>query len=176
MTIRHFSSAPASFLRRPRLVLAGLGTAFLLTVNPPVAQAADPVLDIGGRVKVILDLDGDHRRVGVRGDRRFAGHREARRSADRWDSPRPMVRKRMQNQSRRIHAGRADGSLTRGEARRLRRQQADIRDYARAIRSDGVVTPREASRLDRALDRQSRRIYRERHDRQTRYQRSLSGW
>ncbi len=65
----------------------------------------------------------------------------------------------------RIAAGLHDGSLTRGEAARLRAEQARIeRRERRFRRDDGRLGPRERARLDRSLDRSARHIGRARHN------------
>ena len=70
------------------------------------------------------------------------------------------------NQQRRIEQGVASGELTNREAARLERGQArDNAAQARA-RADGKVGPNEQRRLQRQENRQSRRIYREKHDAQ----------
>ena len=70
------------------------------------------------------------------------------------------------NQQRRIEQGVASGELTNREAARLERGQA--RDNAAQARAgaDGYVGPNEQRRLQRQENRQSRRIYREKHDAQ----------
>ncbi len=70
------------------------------------------------------------------------------------------------NQQRRIEQGVASGELTNREAARLERGQA--RDNAAQARAgaDGKVGPNEQRRLQRQENRQSRRIYREKHDAQ----------
>src|SRR6266851_5632553 len=68
------------------------------------------------------------------------------------------------NQQERIEQGRADGQLTRGEARRLERGEQRIDRYEARARADGVVTPQERQHLDGMLNRESRDIYRESHD------------
>jgi len=79
---------------------------------------------------------------------------------------------RQARQSDRIRSGVANGDLTRREASTLRSEQRGIRQMERHARADGVVTPRESRRLDRAQDRASRNINQQRHDRQQRY----AGW
>jgi hypothetical protein len=68
------------------------------------------------------------------------------------------------NQQRRIEQGVASGELTNREAARLERGQA--RDNAAQARAgaDGNVGPDEQRRLQHQENRQSRRIYREKHD------------
>jgi hypothetical protein len=70
------------------------------------------------------------------------------------------------NQQKRIDQGVASGQLTNREAGRLERGQArDNRMEARAG-ADGHVGAGEQQRIQRAENRQSRRIYREKHDAQ----------
>jgi hypothetical protein len=71
-------------------------------------------------------------------------------------------------QRHRIGAGVQDGSLTHGEAHRLTRRQRHIERMENRFRAnDGVLGPRERHRLDGALDRSSRHIYRARHNGRT---------
>ena len=67
-------------------------------------------------------------------------------------------------QRERIRAGWRKGDLTRGERRHLRHGQAHIRRMERRAGRDGSISPRERRRIERAQDRQSRRIYRLRHN------------
>ncbi len=90
------------------------------------------------------------------------------RSADRAD----RVDVRQARQSERIRDGVRSGDLTRREASALRSEQRGIRRMERHARADGVVTPRESRRLDRAQNRASRHINQQRHDRQQRF----GGW
>src|SRR5580704_4990183 len=68
------------------------------------------------------------------------------------------------NQQERIEQGRADGQLTRGEARRLEQGEQRIERYEARARADGGVTPQERQHLDGMLNRESRDIHRERTD------------
>ena len=79
----------------------------------------------------------------------------------------PVIDRREQRQENRIGAGTADGSLTSREAARLDRGQAHIDNMQNRAASDGVVTRRERARIQHQQNVQNRRIYRERHDRQT---------
>ncbi|HEY8461084.1 MAG TPA: hypothetical protein VIM99_11925 [Blastocatellia bacterium] len=80
------------------------------------------------------------------------------------------INERQRNQRERIRQGVRSGELTRVEAARLRRQQARIGLMeARARRSGGEFTLRERARIQRQLNRSSRAIYRQKHDRQDRY-------
>ena len=75
---------------------------------------------------------------------------------------------RQYREQQRIRQGIRSGELTRREAWMLEGEQARIRAYERYARRDGYVSPRERARLDRGLDRASRDIYRQKHDRQDR--------
>jgi hypothetical protein len=78
------------------------------------------------------------------------------------------VRQRQVRQQNRIYQGVNSGALTRGEFRRLEREQYHIqRDKQRAW-SDGKVTRPERARLNGELNHASRDIYREKHDKQVR--------
>lgn len=72
------------------------------------------------------------------------------------------------NQDRRIEQGIQSGELTNREVGKLQRGQA--RDEAREARAgaDGFVGPNEQRRIQQAENRQSRQIYRQKHDQQTR--------
>lgn len=75
--------------------------------------------------------------------------------------------KRAENQQKRIDAGKSDGSLNEKEAARLQKQN-DALD--RKIEKDkvdgGGYTKREKARNEVRQDRQSRRIAKQRHDKQ----------
>jgi hypothetical protein len=80
------------------------------------------------------------------------------------------VNGRQYNQRQRIRQGVRSGELTRVEAARLQRREAQIRlNEARARRSGGEFTPRERARIQRQLNRSSRAIYRQKHDAQDRH-------
>ena len=78
--------------------------------------------------------------------------------------PTPRVDQREAYQQARIDAGVASGQLSRREARRLEREQAQIRAAERHARSDRVVTPRERRQLERLQDRASANIRAALHD------------
>ena len=67
-------------------------------------------------------------------------------------------------QEARIQQARRSGELTFREKMTLEREQAHIRDMERRARADGVVTRSEARAIDRAQDAASRHIYQESHD------------
>jgi hypothetical protein len=78
------------------------------------------------------------------------------------------IDQREQNQKARIRQGVKSGELTRNETRRLRKEEARIRAVEKKARSDGEISKREARKLDRSLDKASRDIARQKHDRQDR--------
>jgi hypothetical protein len=79
----------------------------------------------------------------------------------------PRIDQRQANQERRIEQGEKSGALTHKEAARLEKGQAHIRKMENKAVADGKVTPKEQARIEKAQDKQSRRIYKEKHDRQT---------
>lgn len=81
----------------------------------------------------------------------------------------PRVDQRQANQEQRIDQGVTSGSLTQREASRLDRGQQHVNNMENRAKSDGVVTRGERARLHNAQDRQSARIYRQKHDRQHDY-------
>ena len=70
------------------------------------------------------------------------------------------------NQQRRIEQGVQSGALTTREAGRLERSQARENSMEAKAGADGKVGPGEQRRIQRAENRQSRHIYREKHDAQ----------
>ncbi|MCA1818066.1 MAG: hypothetical protein LC746_17040 [Acidobacteria bacterium] len=76
---------------------------------------------------------------------------------------------REHRQQERIRQGERSGELTRREAGRLEAEQAKVRvDEAYARRSGGELTPEERARLERELNKSSKDIYQQKHDKQTR--------
>ena len=81
----------------------------------------------------------------------------------------PPARNRQKHQAARIHQGAQSGSLTKRETHKLRHQQQAIHASIVRDRIDGgVFTPKERAKAQVRLNQQSRRIYRQKHDRQTR--------
>lgn len=79
----------------------------------------------------------------------------------------PRIDQRQQNQERRIEQGEKSGALTPKEAARLEKGQARVQKMENKATADGKVTKKEARRIERAQDRQSKKIYKEKHDKQT---------
>jgi hypothetical protein len=80
----------------------------------------------------------------------------------------PRIDRREARQHARIASGRHSGALTRPEAARLRAGQRHVHRMERRAGRDGVVTRGERRRIERAQDRQSRAIYRLKHNRRHR--------
>ena len=80
----------------------------------------------------------------------------------------PVVTKRQHHQQARIRQGVKSGELTRGETRRLERGEAKIQRDKMKAKADGTVTPAEKAKLNREENRESRRIYRAKHNNRTR--------
>ena len=80
----------------------------------------------------------------------------------------PGINRREHQQQKRIRRGVRSGSLTKKEAAKLEAQQAKTRAEEAAAKADGKVTAKERAHLQRRESRTSRRIYRQKHDNQTR--------
>lgn len=70
------------------------------------------------------------------------------------------------NQQQRIEQGVQSGALTTREAGKLERGESRVDSAQARAGADGKVGPREQRRVQRAEKRQSRQIYREKHDAQ----------
>ncbi|MBK9315186.1 MAG: hypothetical protein IPM55_13225 [Acidobacteria bacterium] len=80
----------------------------------------------------------------------------------------PGVTNRQINQQKRIRQGVRSDELTRGEFRRLQREQNQIRRMKIRARSDGEVTNRERVRIHREQNQSSRQIFRAKNNRRDR--------
>lgn len=80
----------------------------------------------------------------------------------------PVIDQRQENQRERIQQGVQSGELTRPETRRLVRGEARLHRQEARAEADGKVTARERARLHHDAKRMSKRIYRQKHDRQER--------
>ena len=78
----------------------------------------------------------------------------------------PGIDQRQVNQEQRIQQGVQSGSLTGREAARLERGQDRLQAKENKAKADGVVTGKERAQLQHAENRQSERIYDQKHDRQ----------
>ena len=80
---------------------------------------------------------------------------------------RPRVDRRQAAQHLRIRDGVRSGQLTTGERSRLRAGQSRVRRLERLALRDGAISRAERRHIERAQDRQSRRIARMKHDRRS---------
>jgi len=80
----------------------------------------------------------------------------------------PRYDARQHHQRGRIVNGVQNGELTMRETRRLAGGQVHLNRVERRAEADGVVTGRERAHLQHEANQQSRRIYRQKHDRQDR--------
>ena len=81
-------------------------------------------------------------------------------------APLQRIEQREANRQKRIEQGEKSGALTPREADRLERGQARVEKMEQKANADGKVSGREARRIEHAQDVQSRKIHREKHDRQ----------
>ena len=77
------------------------------------------------------------------------------------------IDKRQENQEKRIEKGAQTGQLTDKEQKRLEKGQKRVQKMEDKAMADGKMTKKERARIERAQDKQSKNIYRERHDKQT---------
>ena len=80
----------------------------------------------------------------------------------------PNLDKRQANQERRIEQGVKSGELTKKEANRLEKREAKLQADKQKAKADGVVTKKERAKLQREANRDSKAIYRQKHDAQKR--------
>ncbi|MSQ63659.1 MAG: hypothetical protein EXR33_07485 [Betaproteobacteria bacterium] len=79
----------------------------------------------------------------------------------------PRIDQRQENQQQRIDQGVKSGQLNQKEAARLEKGQARVQKLEDRATADGKVTAKERAKIERAQNKESRRIYREKHDKQT---------
>ena len=75
---------------------------------------------------------------------------------------------REHSQQGRIKQGVQAGTLTRKEAKNLRKGQKRVDHMQLKANADGVVTPKEKLKIEKAQDKQSELIYKQKHDEQNR--------
>ena len=79
----------------------------------------------------------------------------------------PRIDQRQANQERRIEQGEKSGALNQREAARLEKGQAHVQNMENKATADGKVTAKERARINQAQNKQSKRIYKQKHDAQT---------
>ena len=82
------------------------------------------------------------------------------------DPPKGTINERQRNQQKRIGEGVENGSLTPAETTRLEKQEAAIHNEVKQERKEngGKLTPQERRQVTRQQNRESKRIYRQKHD------------
>lgn len=78
----------------------------------------------------------------------------------------PGIDKRQANQQQRIDKGVQSGQLNERETKRLEKGQARVQKMEDRAKEDGKVTAKERARIQRQQNVQSRKIARQRHDKQ----------
>lgn len=81
----------------------------------------------------------------------------------------PRIDQRQANQETRIQQGEQSGALTQREGNKLERGQQHVQNMENKAMADGTVTKKEAGRIEHAQNEQSRKIERQKHDRQHDY-------
>ena len=76
----------------------------------------------------------------------------------------PGIRERIEEQQKRIDQGIASGQLTRREADIVQDNLNRIRTVEARMKEDGNLSPSERKRLEHMLDRNSKMIYKEKHN------------
>lgn len=76
------------------------------------------------------------------------------------------IDQRQANQQQRIDQGVQSGALTGQEAARMEKGQTNVQKAEDKAAADGKVTAKERARIERKQDRQSKRVARQKHDRQ----------
>ena len=102
-------------------------------------------------------MQHDNTRFEQRAERRASRDHAGNDSYDRVD-------RRQDRQRARLIQGRRSGELTRGEFRRLKKQQQKIARMERRFSWDGYLSGKERRRLERAQDRASRHIAHAKHN------------
>jgi len=77
------------------------------------------------------------------------------------------IDKRQEMQQKRIDQGVKSGQLTDKEAKRLEKGQQHVQKMEDKAMADGKMTKQERRRIEHAQDQQSKKIAREKHDKQT---------
>ena len=79
----------------------------------------------------------------------------------------PRIDQRQTNQQQRIDQGVKSGQLNKKEAARLEKGQERIQKMENKAMADGKMSAKERAKIEKAQDRESKRIFREKHDKQT---------
>lgn len=74
------------------------------------------------------------------------------------------IDKRQRRQAMRIEQGVKSGELTKGEAKRLSREEHRINRMEKRARADGKVTAKEHAKIEAAQDKANKDIQEQKHD------------
>jgi len=80
----------------------------------------------------------------------------------------PVLDERQENQKARIKQGVKSGELTKRETAKLAQGQKQLRKMERKAKADGVVTKKERAKLHRKANKESGKIAKNKHDKQSR--------
>ena len=80
----------------------------------------------------------------------------------------PKLDNRQDNQKARIAQGVKSGELTKKETARMVKGQKQLQKMENKAKADGVVTKKERARLQHKANKESAKIYRNKHDKQKR--------
>ena len=80
-----------------------------------------------------------------------------------------QIKHRVQNQHQRIRQGVKSGELTRREAKDLREDHKELRQDVKLAKSDGKITRGERKIIKQEEKKESREIYRKKHNRRERH-------
>ena len=78
----------------------------------------------------------------------------------------PALNERQNQQKTRIAQGVASGELTVKEAKKLKQGQVQLQKMENRAKKDGVVSKKERARLQAKADKESAKIYQQKHDQQ----------
>lgn len=78
----------------------------------------------------------------------------------------PGIDQRQANQEKRIQQGVNSGELTKRETTRLEKREGKLQADKQKAAADGTVTKQERRQLNREANRDSKAIYRQKHDAQ----------
>ncbi len=78
----------------------------------------------------------------------------------------PRIDQRQANQEKRIEQGVKSGELNKKETARLEKGQAHVQKMENKAMADGKMTKKEKARIEHAQNVQSKKIFREKHDKQ----------
>ncbi|MGZ3239166.1 MAG: hypothetical protein ACXWJK_02100 [Burkholderiaceae bacterium] len=79
----------------------------------------------------------------------------------------PRIDQRQENQQQRIDNGVKSGALTAKETNNLDKREAKLEADKQAAKADGKVTPKERRKLKREENRDSKAIYKKKHNART---------